>query len=365
MTMTAAATSDPTRRPLARVRPGAEDFALPPTVPARRPHGAGRYRCVLAITVCAMLVPFVPLIAQGGHAMTLFLIRCFAANVPLVMVGAATASLLLLTVALWMHVIDLRSGIARLATAIEMQGAGDERAPLPLRGPFSVLRLTRAINLTRRRHAWHLAQLLDVQAAYAYDLHTPLIRMGIRCETLDDPALRRSLNRDLAEMKELVDASTACARMQCNVQEPPERVDADALLVSLIDDYRDAGHCIELEGEVGHAVVTCPHALRRVLVNLIDNALRYGSGVCLNVRVEMRALIFAVRDNGPGIEPSQLEAVFAPWYRAPHTAARAPGSGLGLAIARRLALAMHGDLQLENRHTGGLEARLRLPLVIA
>jgi signal transduction histidine kinase len=363
--MTAAAPSDPARRSPARVRPSAEDFALLPTGPVRRMHGAGRYRWVLAIAACAMFLSFVPLIEQGGDVMTPFLIRYFAANVPLVMVGAAAASLSLLAVALWMHVIDLRSSIARLATAIEMQGAGDERTPLPLRGPFSVLQLTRAINLTRRRHAGRLAQLLDVQAAYAYDLRTPLIRMGIRCETLDDPALRRSLNRDLAEMKELVDASTACARMQCSVEEPPERVDADALLVSLIDDYRDAGHCIELDGEVGHAVVTCPHALRRVLVNLIDNALRYGSGVSLNVRVEARALIFAVRDNGPGIEPSQMEAVFAPWYRAPHTAARAPGSGLGLAIARRLALAMHGDLQLENCRTGGLEARLRLPLVIA
>jgi signal transduction histidine kinase len=85
----------------------------------------------------------------------------------------------------------------------------------------------------------------------------------------------------------------------------------------------------------------------------------------LRLRVEAQAVVFAVLDNGPGIEPSQMEAVFAPWYRAPRTAARAPGSGLGLAIARRLTHAMHGELCLENRLTGGLEARLTLPLIVA
>ncbi|MFM0075964.1 ATP-binding protein [Paraburkholderia sediminicola] len=362
MTMTAAAPPDSTRRSLTQVRPDAEDFALRPAIPLRRSRGASRYRCVLAIAMCAILVP---LSEQGGRAMPLFLIRCFAANFPLVIVVAVSASLSLLAVALWMYVINLRSSIVRLATAIELQGVDGEHAPLPALGPFSVLQLTRAINLTRRRHAERLVELLDVQTAYAHDLHKPLTRMGIRCETLDDPALRRALNRDLAEMKELVEASAACARMQCNLDEPPGRVDADELLAGLIADYRDAGHCIELEGNVCYPVVTCPHAIRRVLVNLIDNALRYGSGVCLSVRVEAQTLVFAVMDNGPGIEPSQLEAVFAPWYRAPHTAARAPGSGLGLAIARRLTLAMHGDLQLQNRRTGGLEARLTLPLITA
>jgi len=73
-------------------------------------------------------------------------------------------------------------------------------------------------------------------------------------------------------------------------------------------------------------------------------------------------VVVAIVDSGPGIVPAEMEAVFAPWYRAPQTAARAPGSGLGLAIARRLTLAMQGELQLENRHSGGLEARLTLPL---
>jgi signal transduction histidine kinase len=75
--------------------------------------------------------------------------------------------------------------------------------------------------------------------------------------------------------------------------------------------------------------------------------------------------MLAVVDSGPGIVPAEMEAVFTPWYRAPQTAARAPGSGLGLAIARRLTQAMQGELQLNNRSTGGLEARVTLPLAAA
>ncbi len=110
--------------------------------------------------------------------------------------------------------------------------------------------------------------------------------------------------------------------------------------------------------------MTCAMALRRVLVNLIDNALRYGDQVRLRVRADAGQLVLAVLDSGPGIAPEELEAVFAPWYRAPgSSSARAEGSGLGLAIARRLTMSMDGNLELENRERGGLEARLTLPLL--
>ncbi len=127
---------------------------------------------------------------------------------------------------------------------------------------------------------------------------------------------------------------------------------------ALVDNYHDAGRVVELDGRVGRPIVTCPHALRRVLMNLIDNALRYGTDVRLRVRVEAQHLVLAVLDSGPGIAPSQLAAVFEPWYRAPESAAKAKGSGLGLAIARRLVKAMRGDLQLRNRRGGGLEGHL-------
>ncbi|WP_321787817.1 HAMP domain-containing sensor histidine kinase [Paraburkholderia sp. J94] len=260
---------------------------------------------------------------------------------------------------------ELRTRLRHYAEAIEADAGETVGVALPETGPAPIARLARAANHSARQHAGRQAELLHVLAAYAHDLRTPLTRMGMRCELLDDDAMRDALERDLAEMAELVEGSLSCARMQCSAEEPMRSVDADGLLDLLIADYRDAGRIVKLDGHVGRPVVTCPHALRRVLVNLIDNALRYGGDACLSVRVEARRLVIAVLDSGPGIVPAQLDAVFLPWYRAPGTASAAPGSGLGLAIARRLTQAMRGELHLENRRTGGLEARLSLPLASA
>ncbi|WP_186084795.1 sensor histidine kinase [Burkholderia gladioli] len=258
-----------------------------------------------------------------------------------------------------------RRRIARLAAALERQCREGTRAALPPDGGAALDRLIQAINGTGRQAAEREAELLVVQAAYAHDLRTPLTRIGLRSEMLDDTAMRDAMAGDLAEMNELVEASLACARTQSGGLESPRRVDADRMFHALVDNYHDAGRVVELDGRVGRPIVTCPHALRRVLMNLIDNALRYGTDVRLRVRVEAQHLVLAVLDSGPGIAPSQLAAVFEPWYRAPESAAKAKGSGLGLAIARRLVKAMRGDLQLRNRRGGGLEATLRLPLVIA
>ena len=262
--------------------------------------------------------------------------------------------------------VELHVYVRRMQATVERSLSEDAEAVLPAdAGPAAVARLARAFNACARHRARRQAELLHVLAAYAHDLRTPLTRMTMRSELVEDAAVRDALARDLAEMTELVEGSLSCARMQCSAQEPMRSVDADSLLSALIADYRDAGRTVELEGQVGHTMVTCPHALRRVLVNLIDNALRYGVDVRLSVRVEAQRLVLAVLDSGPGIVPARLETVFAAWYRAPETAASASGSGLGLAIARRLTLAMRGELELENRRTGGLEARLTLPLVTA
>ncbi|WP_321916182.1 sensor histidine kinase [Paraburkholderia sp. J11-2] len=261
---------------------------------------------------------------------------------------------------------ELQVSVQRMAAMVERGLGEDAQAVLSEdAGPAVIARLARAFNVCARHRARRQAELLHVLAAYAHDLRTPLTRMIMRAELVEEAAVRDALARDLAEMTELVEGSLSCARMQCSAQEPMRSVDADSLLGALIADYRDAGRTVELEGQVGRPVVTCPHALRRVLVNLIDNALRYGVDVRLSVRVEAQRLVLAVLDSGPGIAPARLETVFAAWYRAPETAASASGSGLGLAIARRLTLAMRGELELENRRTGGLEARLTLPLTAA
>ncbi|MCC8405604.1 sensor histidine kinase [Paraburkholderia sp. MMS20-SJTN17] len=281
---------------------------------------------------------------------------------PLVLVCLVAMGLALLSLAQSMNAFEQRSSIDRLAAAIAQRGPQRAHEALAMAGSPAIVRLIQSINHSQRHNAERAAELLDMLAAYAHDQRTPLTRIALRCEQIGDRALREAIELDLEEVTELVDASIACARMQCSATERLRCIDADGLISTLIDNYKDAGSAVVLEGHVGCPIVACPHALRRVLVNLIDNALRYGSDVRLCVRVEARQLILAVRDSGPGIELAEMEAVFAPWYRAPQTALRAPGSGLGLATARRLTLAMRGKLELENRSSGGLEARLTLPL---
>ncbi|MDQ0586135.1 signal transduction histidine kinase [Variovorax paradoxus] len=258
-----------------------------------------------------------------------------------------------------------RASAARLAGTLERL-ASDARIPaLEENGSADIARLARAINTVRRRQAEREAQHLDVQAGYAHDLRTPLTRIGLRCEMLGDAEAREAMERDLAEMRELVEGSIACARMQHSLGEPLQRVDADGLIGRLVRDYRDSGRAIALDGCIGQPVVACPLALRRVLANLIDNALRYGTDVRVCARVDTTSLVLAVVDSGPGIRPAQIDAVLAPWVRGLQPQEDKPGSGLGLAISRRLVQAMQGELHLENRRSGGFEARLTLPLVVA
>ncbi|HWT20823.1 MAG TPA: ATP-binding protein, partial [Variovorax sp.] len=258
-----------------------------------------------------------------------------------------------------------RASAARLAGALE-RVASDARIPaLEENGSTDIARLARAINTLRRRQAEREAQHLDVQAGYAHDLRTPLTRMGLRCEMLGDAEARKAMERDLAEMRELVEGSIACARMQHSLAEPLQRVDADGLIGNLVRAYRDSGRAIAIDGCVGRPVVACPLALRRVLANLIDNALRYGTDVRVCARVDMKSLVLAVVDAGPGIRPAHIDAVLSPWVRGQQPQEGKPGSGLGLAISRRLVQAMQGELHLENRRSGGFEARLTLPLVVA
>jgi signal transduction histidine kinase len=160
-----------------------------------------------------------------------------------------------------------------------------------------------------------------------------------------------------------VKEGVAYARTLHGTSEAPTRIDPDALLDSMVHDYTDAGQQVTLHGAVGHALEMRPQALRRVLGNLIDNALKFGGSAELHVEAAERAgIVLRVLDRGPGIPPESLQAVFEPFVRLESSRNRETGgTGLGLAIARQLATAMGGALTLQQREGGGLEARLVLP----
>jgi signal transduction histidine kinase len=163
-------------------------------------------------------------------------------------------------------------------------------------------------------------------------------------------------------MEHLVREGVAYARSIHGATEASCRINLDAFLDSLVFDYQDIGQDVQLSGKNAAVIDTRPHALRRVLVNLVDNALKFGGAAQIQVqRTDNGQLAIQVLDRGPGINEQELAEVLKPFYRVESSRNRETGgTGLGLAIAQQLAIAMGGSLTLSNRDGGGLCAELRL-----
>ncbi|HEY9103512.1 ATP-binding protein [Chitinimonas sp.] len=268
--------------------------------------------------------------------------------------------LLLIAAVVWLGVRLITRPLVEMAQVADALGPDLQAERLDETGSIEVVRAARAFNAMQDRIKQYMTERMQILAAISHDLQTPITRMRMRADMLDEPELRHKLNQDLAEMQALVREGVTFARTLHGNTEPATRIDPDALLSSLVYDYQDAGQPVELEGQLGTALVTRPQAFKRVLSNLIDNGLKYAGAVAVEARFDEGGATIHIRDNGPGIPEEQLEAVFQPFYRLEGSRNRdTGGTGLGLAIARQLSLAMNATLTLHNRPEGGLEARLR------
>ena len=197
-------------------------------------------------------------------------------------------------------------------------------------------------------------------AAISHDLRTPLTRMRIRLESLQhEPAAERCV-ADVREMNELIDSVLEIFRSDA-LAEPPRATDALALAQALTDDLVEQGSRVTCHGAPATVVVQ-PTALRRVLSNLLNNALRYAGEAAVEVRTTTDAVSIVVDDTGPGIPQNLMEAVFQPFFSLDaRPRASGGGTGLGLFIARDLVQRHGGTLTLANRPEGGLRATVKLP----
>lgn len=272
------------------------------------------------------------------------------------------AQLIVLVICAWIAVRLVTRPLEQLAGAADSLGP-DLKGPLLAEvGPTEVVRATRAFNAMQQRIAGYMAERVEILAAISHDLQTPITRLRLRTDLMENEIDREKFRKALDDMQALVHEGVTYARTLHGATEPPRRTDANALLESLVADYGDAGEEVELQGRLSGPIVTRPNALRRILVNLIDNALKFGGDVRLNVKSDGGHLVVAVLDSGPGIPVAELESVLKPFYRLEGSRNRSTGgTGLGLAIAHQLAVAMGAELSLRNRPEGGLEARLKLP----
>ncbi|MBN9095278.1 sensor histidine kinase [Pandoraea pnomenusa] len=269
--------------------------------------------------------------------------------------------LLLIAGCCWLAVRVATRPLNALANAADTLGPDLRAERLNEEGPSEVARAARAFNAMQDRIGGYMTERMQILAAISHDLQTPITRMRLRVDTMEDESSAERLQQDLREMESLVKEGVTYARTLHGAVEAPRKVDLDALLDTLVCDYADAGQPVALTGTVGHPVVTRPQALRRIVGNLIDNALKYGGDANLSVVRCDEGIDIVVTDHGPGIPEDKLEAVFAPFVRLETSRNRhTGGTGLGLAIAKQLAQAMDARLTLRNRDGGGLEARLRL-----
>lgn len=272
--------------------------------------------------------------------------------------------LVILAAAAWWAVRLALRPLRRLERAVEGFGRDIGHPPLDERGPREVRSAARAFNAMQERIRAHVAERTRILAAVAHDLKTPLTRLRLKLEGLDDETLKGRLLEDLSAMNHLVEEGLDLAQSQ-EAREPIQRVALASLLQSLCDDAADAGLDVRYDGdpETEIPVAGRPQALRRVFSNLIDNAVKYGGGARLDLIRRGPSALASVRDAGPGIPDAHLTDVLQPFFRLETSRSRETGgTGLGLAIAANLLSAQGGTLELANRPEGGLEARVSLPL---
>lgn len=255
--------------------------------------------------------------------------------------------------------------LQRMAEAATAFAHDLDAPPLEESGPTEVRRAAAAFNFMQRRLRQLVLDRGRALAAVSHDLRTPLTRMRLRAELVDDPELRDKLVADTDAMKAMVNAVLGYLRGLEDV-EPVQPINMEALLNSVVEDERALGRQVELvplrpDGKSIDPYVGKLSILRRAISNLIDNAVRHGQHVSVHLHDSAQALRVVVEDDGPGIPADQLARVTEPFVRL--DAARGPDTsrvGLGLAIVSDAAATHGGRVDLENRDEGGLRASLVL-----
>lgn len=258
----------------------------------------------------------------------------------------------------------LTAPIRELAEAAERLGRDVAAPPLPERGPREVARAAAAFNTMQARLRRFVEDRTAMLAAIGHDLRTPITRLRLRAEFVEDEALRARILADLDEMEAMVAAALAFARDEA-AAETAVPLDLAALVRTVADEANDvAGREAVVVGPLPHLTMRArPLALKRALANLVGNAVAYAGGCRIGVEPPQGGVVrIAIEDDGPGIPEAELERVFQPFHRVERSRSRETGgAGLGLPIARSILRAHGGDVTLANRPGGGLTATVTLP----
>ncbi|MDN3986401.1 ATP-binding protein [Zwartia vadi] len=251
--------------------------------------------------------------------------------------------------------------LKNFASAATELGKNIDRPPVPETGPVEVVQAARALNGMQARLSKYLHDRTHILAAMSHDLKTPITRMRLRAELLDDELVREKFTRDLTELEAMVSGTLDFMR-GLETSEALQPLDINALLESLQTDAQELGQSVEVTGKAAHPYTCRPTAMKRCLSNLLDNATKYGGAAHVQVISLPASLHIVISDDGPGVPERELERLFDPFYRLESSRNRDHGgTGLGLTIARGIAEQHGGTLILKNGLKKGLECHLDLP----
>ena len=273
--------------------------------------------------------------------------------------------LLIIGLAAWFGARWLSAPMRRLQAASRTLGQSLARNEVPPQvderaGTVEVREAAHVFNEMSRQLSDQVHSRALLVAAISHDLRTPLTRIRMRLESSEDDPLTAKSIADIHEMDDLIESALEVFRGTGSHEEASQVTDVNALVQALVDDLADLGQPVSVQGDPAPALVQSA-GLRRVVSNLVNNALRYGQRADVSVRPHGDLVHIVIEDQGPGIPEAQLDAVMQPFYRLDTSRNRLTGgSGLGLYIARDLIARQGGVLTLANRPEGGLRAMIAL-----
>ncbi|OLQ79821.1 two-component sensor histidine kinase [Photobacterium proteolyticum] len=250
--------------------------------------------------------------------------------------------------------------LKRLANAANALSLDIYQPPLVEEGASELVTATQAFNRMQLRLRRYIDDREHLFSAISHDLKTPITRLRLRAELIDDEAKIEKFNRDLDELEMMVKGALQTVK-DTDLHENLTQVDLSEMLRSIAERHNTKQIKVHIPNTKIAPMTGKPLALKRCLSNLIDNGVKYGHEVSVIVSDESDALVLIIKDKGEGIPEEMLEAVFEPYFRI---AKDDEGHGLGMGIARNIIHAHGGDMTIHNAKEGGLEVKVYIPRLL-
>jgi signal transduction histidine kinase len=252
------------------------------------------------------------------------------------------------------------SSFAKAAESFSLNGAA---APLPERGPEEIRSVAKALNRMRERITTLIDDRTRMLAAISHDLRTPITRMRLRSEFIEDEVHRGRMMSDLDQMRSMLESVLSFLRNDRKL-EAMTLTDIATTLQLVTDQFSDMGHKVAYDGPEHAMAIVRPDDLGRSVTNLVENSVRFGATATIRLRASPDIVTIEVEDDGPGISDARKDVMLEPFVRGDdaRNMDEAAGFGLGLSIARTIVLAHGGKLSLNDRQPHGLIVCIQLPV---